>query len=421
MGTLFPNSAQAPDRGYVATRGREIPVAYFGIHIHRAIPWISQATVTTWPESAFGTWRLWDAGVSWPALEPQENVYDFTLLDRYVSLAESARVELLLPLGLSPTWAAARPGEPSAYAPGNASEPRSVKDWERYVRRVATRYKGRIRAYEIWNEPNLKHFYSGSVETMCRLTEVAYKEIRDADPTALVVSPAPTGRAGLAWFREMLKRGGLAHADVAGYHFYVGQQSPPEEMAPLISDVRQALDESGLKTMGIWNTETGWVLNTTLPWPAGKSDRRWKMSSALDSTASAETVCRAFLVGLAMGLDRFYWYSWDHYAMGLVEPDGHTEKKAARTLRLLETRLIGTRLLDASVTNGTWAIRFERQDGSPFVIVWRARGTGPWKVPWSHNISSSILADLPPSDESSPAEVSVGSTPLLIEPRTAAR
>jgi beta-glucosidase/6-phospho-beta-glucosidase/beta-galactosidase len=38
--------------------------------------------------------------------------------------------------------------------------------WRTFVRAVATRYKGQIEAYEIWNEPNLKMFWTGSVEQL---------------------------------------------------------------------------------------------------------------------------------------------------------------------------------------------------------------------------------------------------------------
>src|SRR5437899_7225230 len=124
---------------------------------------------TPWPRVSFGSWRLWDAYVVWPNVEPQKGQWDFSHLDGYISLAESHSVEILLPLGLTPAWASSRPKEKSGYEPGNAAEPRNISDWSEYVREVATRYKGRIHAYEIWNEPNLSDFFSGRPDTMLEL------------------------------------------------------------------------------------------------------------------------------------------------------------------------------------------------------------------------------------------------------------
>src|SRR5580704_5261031 len=108
-----------------------ITAQYFGMHIHHT------ASGTPWPPVQFGSWRLWDSGVAWPQLEPQLGKWDFTLLDRYVQLAAQHHVEIVLTLGLTPAWASARPQEPSAYSRGNAAEPRSLADWEDYVRVVA--------------------------------------------------------------------------------------------------------------------------------------------------------------------------------------------------------------------------------------------------------------------------------------------
>ena len=90
---------------------RPIPLDYFGLHIHRA------DTTTSWPITRFGSWRLWDAKVAWPYLEPERGHWDFRRLDRIVATAELNHVEVLLPLGLSPKWASARPQERSAYGP----------------------------------------------------------------------------------------------------------------------------------------------------------------------------------------------------------------------------------------------------------------------------------------------------------------
>src|SRR5262249_20629186 len=67
-----------------------VPENYFGLHIHHL--WQD----TQWPSIPFGTWRLWDAHVLWTYLEPQPGQYDFSLLDKYVQVAQEHNVELIL-------------------------------------------------------------------------------------------------------------------------------------------------------------------------------------------------------------------------------------------------------------------------------------------------------------------------------------
>ena len=182
-------SLVSPDGSYraIGTDGVTVPESFFGMHIHRAVPTARYPVPCAWPDVGFYGWRLWDSSVSWPALEPSSNQWVFATLDSCVALAEQEGAEVLLPLGLTPAWASSRPDEPSAYGPGNAAPPRDLEDWRNYVRTVATRYKGRIKAYEIWNEPNLENFYSGTPEVMVNLAREAYSVLKEVDPSIVVV------------------------------------------------------------------------------------------------------------------------------------------------------------------------------------------------------------------------------------------
>ncbi len=114
-----------------------VDAAFFGMHIHHA------ASGTAWPAVPFVGWRLWDAGVAWPQVEPARGRWDFTELDRYTRLANEHHVVILLTLGLTPVWASSRPQQASAYSDGNAAEPRQLSDWEENMfASLPIRYKG---------------------------------------------------------------------------------------------------------------------------------------------------------------------------------------------------------------------------------------------------------------------------------------
>src|SRR5208337_3267733 len=120
-----------------------IPATYFGLHIHH----LDSLVPSPWPSMPVPAWRLWDAMVTWPDLEPNKGQWQFAKLDRYVSLAQQHGTDILLPLGTCPTWAFAKPKSPSNYSPGITVDPPNLDDWRTYVRKVVTRYKGRIQAY----------------------------------------------------------------------------------------------------------------------------------------------------------------------------------------------------------------------------------------------------------------------------------
>ena len=325
---------------------------------------------TPWPAAPVGEWRLWDAYVAWPNLQPAKNRWRFEMLDRYVAMATEHHVGILLPLGLSPAWASARPLEKSTYAPGFAAEPRDLEDWRTYVRTVVQRYKGRIQAYEIWNEPNLKLFWTGNVDQMVALTAEASRIIRSIDPQALIVSPSATQDRGVAWLSEFLSKGGGTLVDVIGYHLYVAPQ-PPEATFALVSSVKQAMAAAGISDKPLWNTEAGWFLPK--PFPAD---------------LAAAYVVREFVVNWAAGVQRLYWYAWDNHgwvSLETTERDNSTLTAAGDAYAVAFRWLSGSRMIScAADAQQTWICEFER-DRHYQRIVWSSSGQRMFSAPSSWN------------------------------------
>jgi len=348
-------STRADAKYQLAPSSQRIPENFFGIHIHRA------AGVTPWPAVPIGAWRLWDAQVSWPQLEPRKGQWNFALLDRYVSLAEEHRAEVLLPLGLSPQWASKHPLESSAYQPGNAAEPADNADWRNYVATVVTRYRGRIKAYEIWNEPNNRGFWTGDTRQMVALTREASEIIHRIDPEASVVSPAATTSSGIPWLTQFLNLGGGKYVDVIAYHFYVSPQ-PPEAMVPLIQQVRQIMRDTGVGDKPLWNTESGWQIPKPFP----------------SEELAAAYLARAFILNWAAGVSRFYWYAWDNHSwvsLQTTESDNRTVTPAGRAFGAIQKWLAGAELNYCEENpDHVWTCKLTRR-GVPSWIQWNTTGT----------------------------------------------
>lgn len=363
-----------------ASASQTVSREFFGFHAHRL--GAADGKATDWPSLPFGSWRLWDANVSWPHLEPERGKWNFSRLDRYVSMAAHHRVEILLPLGLSPTWAAARPQEPSAYQrPGWASEPASLADWTNYVRTVALRYRGRVRYYEIWNEPNLTRFFSGSVEAMRDLTCAAYRTIKSVDPEALVVSPAATEMGkGVKWLQEFFERGGHECVDIVGFHFYTYAHHGPEEMVTHMRAVTALARKYGRPR--IWNTETGWYFANQRVLPKTK----YRIQK-LDEQEGY--IARAHILGAAAGIERFFWYAWDNHTMGgLVEPDSGEPKPAVSALDKTMQWLVGSHVDACDLAEGAsvWICPVRDSKRGIGYLAWRVDGARRWIPPDSFGV-----------------------------------
>jgi hypothetical protein len=350
------SNAQAPVQPIELTSGHgAVPRTYFGLHIHHL--WQD----TGWPTIDFGTWRLWDAHVMWAYLEPSPGSYDFTLLDKYVAEAEKHHVELVLTLAGTPAWASARPLEIPIHegnikgAPGLAAEPKSIGIWTDFVRTVGARYRGRIRYYEIWNEPMNKPFYSGSPETMVELAKSASGVLKGIDPTNQILSPPVSGdERGLSWLRSFLTAGGGRFIDIYGFHFYVG--GPPEKALGKVVQANSLLHSFGEDKKPIWNTETGWPL------------------SRMNQDVAASYVARALLLGWPSGLERYLYYSWEHAEMGIA-PHGNGTTAMASAYSSVEEWIVGATVLRCGESaSGLWMEDLKTPSGGAARIVWSVNG-----------------------------------------------
>lgn len=356
---------------------------FFGLHIHRA------DDDTIWPSARFGSWRLWDANVQWTHLQPTREGWKFDKLDRYIELAKSNNVSLLLPLGLSPWWASARPREQSAYGEGRAAEPAEMDDWRTYVRTVGQRYKGEINAYEIWNEPNDKHFFSGTTAKLVELTCEAYRVLKNIDPAILVVGPAYTGGQNIGKLEDFLAKGGSGCIDVVAYHLYV-PLGPPEAIPPLIGRIRQVMKRQGLEHLPLWNTETGWIIENTDRTREGKLPEDWLR---VGSDQSAAFVVRSYLLSIAFGVDRFYWYAWDGKSMGLIEPIAKTVKPGGQALGVVARWLTDGPRPICSETNRMWLCILSEGPDVRRVVVWSLENTQRYIAPSGWRIKQIERAD----------------------------
>lgn len=312
---------------------------YFGMHVHRP-------ESTEWPHTAFGTWRLWDAGISWADMEPTAGRYDFSKLDRYLDLAARKKVDVVLPIALTPRWVSSRPAEASAYGPGKAAPPSDMGSWERFTKKLVQHTRGRVRAYELWNEANIPAFYTGGMPTLVEMARLLHVAVRTYAPEALIVGPSGAGlldqrRKFLAQF---VAAGGGRWVDVLSFHLYTGPH-PPEVMVAAVEELRAvaataAGDGTGLP---LWNTESGYQVRP------GNGARGSSHQDALPPGLAAAYMVRAHIIARALGVEQFDSYAWDNSSYPHTLDDQRTMNEVGVAHAAMTSLLIGVKLQECSI------------------------------------------------------------------------
>ncbi len=209
---------------------------------------------------------------SWRQIEPTRDEWHWQHPDEVVAGAAHYGLALVVRLDQHPAWASDVPLALNA-------PPDDVADYARFVGRVAERYRGRVLGYVIWNEPNLAIDWGGRppdpaayVELLC----AAYRAVKQADPSALVVSAglAPTNQNDnqamddRRFLRAMLEAGASRCFDVLGVHPY-GFAHPPDDPRGAsdrlnlarVEDLREIMLAHGLGHVPFWATEMGWTVD----------------------------------------------------------------------------------------------------------------------------------------------------------------
>ncbi len=340
----------------------QIPESFFGMH--------TLSPSRHWPSVPFGGIR--PAGVTWGALEPAKDQYDWSPLDFWLQQPEAHHVQFDYVFLNVPAWTSSRPDESCAGKRIGCAAPPNLTDWDNFVRALVTRYKGRIASYEMWNEPNASGYWSGSPKQMVEMAAHAYGIIKSIDPAAIVTTPAASSTGWPmthdAWMDEYLGAGGGNYADVVAWHGYSGRNDrpalPPEELTQQISALRAVLAKHQLSQLPIWNTEGGWGRNDQLP----------------DEGAQASFLMRWYLIQASSGVARAYWYQWDNPNWGTLWREGAGVDSAGKAYAQVHEWLKGVTAAspcDRSKSSSLWMCEFQKGN-EHYKVAWNTSGEAPF-------------------------------------------
>ncbi len=213
----------------------------------------------------------WAKGyVNWATVEPEPGQFRWVDPDNVVKAFGDRGLHILLRVHGTPAWA--RPeGTPLSFPPTDPDA------FARFLTRLAARYRGRVAAYEIWNEPNLNYEWGNQrpdPAAYAGLLKTAYTAIKQVDPQAVVVSGglATTGGGSDTAYGDLDFLHGMYQAGVRGYFDALGSHPyayglPPDTSHPDgLSFDRVLAQRQVMLAYGddspIWITEVGWVLQS---------------------------------------------------------------------------------------------------------------------------------------------------------------
>ncbi len=350
--------------------------------------------------------RLHDDGLfGWERLEPEPGKYDWRILDNIVDAGLKHGIETMPVLGGKGMLD--RPGKTPRDSWHIRKNSRSTglwmggrhqgwlppeKAWSDFVENLVRHCRGRVRYYEIVNEPNLFM----TPENYTRYLKLAYTAAKKADPDCRIVGICSTGDLGgqLGAFIEACgKLGAFQYLDILSFHPYSAQlDSFPTPAEQQIREIRTIVDRYR-KNLPLWNTEL-YYIHSRMPDQKISGIDDWIASGKFPARNSAKrylidlgagTMCSISLNGnqyLHNDLRPHFGYS-NHWAVAEMIPNAHFIAGNAFA-RFLE----GAKpLKQLNVLTGINGFLYRTRDGKEIAAIWSVNEGETFKV----DLSSSTI------------------------------
>lgn len=291
----------------------------------------------------------------------------------------------------TPTWATSDTAAPvkkytvpaglklSIFADGSdvwkaGAKPNPSNYFAVYMFDMATRYKGQVSSWQVWNEPDFPsgdlgagykgangntRYWTGTVQEYVRLLKVAHTVVKNVDPAARI----SLGGLGYEnYLAAILDNGGAPYFDIVDFHAY-------------------GTDKSSAN--GVLNSSWGFL---------GRYDAMKKVMTARGVTGKTYAVSEtgmtannpeeqagyaAKLMATAQGLGDVEMAQWavftnpGHLNIGLIDKATLTNKTKGYAAYAFSTRqLAGVRPAGALTGTNVQGWRFERPDGKSVWLAW---------------------------------------------------
>jgi hypothetical protein len=268
-----------------------------------------------WPFGVNWT-RIWDIGCHWGAIHTGPDQYDWSKLDKVVDRMTSQGMKIIYTIGGCPRWLSNNPNSMTAapwMGPGSNGLPGTNADRDQFnlfAYNLVTRYKGRIAAYEVWNEPQLLEFLdpydTANCDILAKMTKRFFTTAKLWDPGCVVLGAPILPRASSGGMTKATKY--LTSMKNAGWpvdrmtcHIYPVVGEGGVAWTNYAKEVQAKLTEMGApKASAPWVTET--AFNLLGPDPGDVATDTW-IKGVYNGCAQT-------------GINIVIWYAWNRPDLG---------------------------------------------------------------------------------------------------------
>jgi hypothetical protein len=263
-----------------------VPIAYNGVNPYGINTFLNQEVEEVKRARQLDLIR--DAGFRWIRQEfpwedieisakgdfaDRRNAVPISAWDKYdaiVHMATERSIQVIPRLSTPPKWTRANPDAIATTPPDN------LNDFGDFVEAVVRRYKGQIKFYQIWNEPNVYPEWGDqdiSPEGYVDLLKVGYTRAKAADPDAVIIAAplAPTIELGprdmndFVFLQRMYAAGAQNYFDILSINDYgLWSGATDKRMRPRVLNfsrpiyIRDIMVQNGDEHKAIWASEIGW-------------------------------------------------------------------------------------------------------------------------------------------------------------------
>jgi hypothetical protein len=327
---------------------------------------------------------------SWNGIEPARGVFKWQFWDDLVSRAQKHGIRLIPYVAYTPAWAARSKQDFWRQPPSNAQL------YAEFMEKIAARYRGRILSWELWNEPDLQDYWTGSAEEFAALVKLAAPAVRRGDPRTVIVlggvSLGPT-----EFFRSLMRLGVAGFVDVIAMHAYPEswhEQRLEEIFENWVPTLYQMIQRSG-SGVDLWLNEAGYPDYRFSP--AFATQTHTHANYDYEHTRIYQATFLFKMFALALGSQKISlagWYRIDdfsraekrlpndqvHFHLGLLNAR-HEPKPDLAALRFFNQLFRApTRSIEVPLKPGSRAVVEEMQNAAEVIVVGWLRSSGYGEV-----------------------------------------
>lgn len=331
-----------------------------GVCIAKNITWETERSRVARQMSEL-TAKAFRSDLLWHVVQPQPDTWDWEIADDMVAAAVENDLELIPMLGYGVPWASSQTDSDPYFPPDDPN------DFAIFAGRVAERYQGVVRRYEIWNEPNAgyrfwKPNFAGDGASYGELFLAAEAAIHAVDPDADVI-------IGGTFFHEQAIPGTIGFIDeMLSAHPSILDKADGVAVHPYtLYPPRVAPEQSEDGEIPVWEMIEQ-LRGLTGELPILVTEMGWPSLGEVTEQDQANWLVREFLLLQAQGISDICWYtladdenpSNPEQAFGLVYFDGSLKPSGTAFLELAEQAEHATGVGQIeNLPDGMWGVTYQ--------------------------------------------------------------